>query len=72
MDSIKIDKEGAKPLSDEFKQIEAIKTKKDLQKEIVHLHTIGNYPFFFIYAAPGRKEQCDGYCPHAPGRYRSS
>ncbi|MGD0711047.1 MAG: M13 family metallopeptidase [Bacteroidales bacterium] len=55
MDSVKIDKEGAKPLDDEFKLIDAIKTKNDLQNEIVHLHTIGNYPFFMIYAAPDEK-----------------
>jgi putative endopeptidase len=55
MDSIKIDKEGAKPLDDEFKLITAVKTKNDLLNEIVHLHTIGNFPFFYIYASQDEK-----------------
>jgi len=55
MDSVKIDREGAKPLADEFKLIDAIKTKNDLLNEIAHLHTIGNNPFFTIYAAQDEK-----------------
>jgi len=55
MDSAKIDKDGIKPLNDEFKLIDAIKTKEDLQKEIAHLHTVGVYPLFYIYAAQDEK-----------------
>lgn len=55
MDSAKIDKDGIKPLDDEFKLIDAIKTKEDLQKEIAHLHTVGVYPLFYIYAAQDEK-----------------
>jgi len=55
MDSTKIDKDGIKPLDDEFKLIDAVKTKEDLQKEIAHLHTVGVYPLFYIYAAQDEK-----------------
>jgi putative endopeptidase len=55
MDSVKIDKDGIKPLADEFKLIDAIKTTENLQKEIEHLHTVGIYPFFYVYASPDEK-----------------
>jgi putative endopeptidase len=55
MDSAKIDKEGVKPLADEFALIDAVKTKEDLQKEIAHLHTVGIYPLFYVYAAQDDK-----------------
>jgi len=55
MDSVKIDKDGVKPLDAEFALISAVKTKADLQKEIAHLHTIGINPLFYIYAAQDDK-----------------
>jgi putative endopeptidase len=55
MDSAKIDKDGVKPLADEFSLIDAVKTKEDLQKEIAHLHTVGVYPLFYVYAAQDDK-----------------
>ena len=55
MDSAKIEKDGVKPLSDEFALIDGIKTKEDLQKEIAHLHTVGVNPLFYIYAAQDSK-----------------
>jgi putative endopeptidase len=55
MDSAKIDKDGVKPLAEEFSLIDAVKTKEDLQKEIAHLHTVGVYPLFYVYAAQDDK-----------------
>ena len=55
IDSVKIDKEGISPLSEELDLIDAIKTKEDLQKEIAHLHTMDINPLFVIYAAQDEK-----------------
>ena len=55
MDSAKIDKEGIKPLAEEFALVDAIKTKDDFQKEVAHLHTIGINPLFHIYSGPDDK-----------------
>ena len=38
MDSVKLNKDGASPLQEEFASIERIKTKDDVLKEIAHLH----------------------------------
>jgi putative endopeptidase len=49
MDSAHIEDAGAKPLELEFKRIDAIKDKTDLQAEIAHLHTIEiGVPFAFF------------------------
>jgi len=49
MDSAHIEEAGAKPLEAEFKRIDAIKDKTDLQAEIAHLHTIEiGVPFAFF------------------------
>ena len=55
MDTAKIEKDGISPLADEFALIDNIKTIEDFQKEVAHLHTIGIYPLFFIYAAQDEK-----------------
>lgn len=55
MDSVKIDKEGITPLKDEFLKINAVKSKKDLSREIARLHTMGVYPLFYVYAAQDEK-----------------
>ncbi len=41
MDEKTIEATRTKPLDDEFKNIDAVKDRNDLLKEIVHLHTIG-------------------------------
>ena len=41
IDSVKLNKDGAKPLSTEFNVIDKIETKDDLIKTIAHLHSIG-------------------------------
>jgi len=55
MDSAKIATEGIKPLADEFKLIDAVKTKDDLLKEIAHLHTIGVNVLFGVYSGQDEK-----------------
>ncbi len=46
MDEEAIDAAKAKPLADEFKRIDAMKDRKDVLKEIAHLHTMGVGAFF--------------------------
>ncbi|MEO6902365.1 MAG: M13 family metallopeptidase [Bacteroidia bacterium] len=46
MDSVKLNKEGAKPLASEFELINKVATTKDLLTEIAHLNSIGVYPIF--------------------------
>ena len=41
MDEAKIEVAHAKPLADELKQIDGIKDRNDVLKEIAHLHTLG-------------------------------
>ena len=55
MDSVKIEKDGIKPLAEEFALINAIKTKEDLQKEIAHLHTEGINPLFHVFSGQDDK-----------------
>lgn len=49
MDSIKLNKEGAAPLKDEFATILNIKSSQDLIKAVAHLHSIGIGPMFSGY-----------------------
>jgi predicted metalloendopeptidase len=42
------DAAGAKPLDAELKRIEAIKDRKDVLKEIGHMHSMGIYPLFLF------------------------
>src|SRR5213080_4949376 len=46
MDEKTIDAASIRPIQDEFKQIDAMKNRNDLLKEIAHLHTIGVDAFF--------------------------
>lgn len=46
MDSVKLNKEGAKPLASEFALINKVATTKDLLTVIAHLNEIGVYPIF--------------------------
>ena len=55
MDSVKLQKDGASPLKDEFEQILAIKTKDDVLKEIAHLHSVGISALFIGYVGQDPK-----------------
>lgn len=55
MDSVKLNKEGASPLKEEFAIIEKIKTKDDVLKEIAHLHSIGVSALFIGYVGQDPK-----------------
>ena len=44
-----------KPLQDEFKRIDAMKDRKDVLKEIGHLHSMGVYPFFIFISGQDDK-----------------
>ena len=46
MDEAAIDAAKAKPLEEEFKRIDAMKDRKDVLKEIAHLHIMGVGAFF--------------------------
>ncbi len=48
MDEKTIDAAGIKPLQDEFKRIDAMKSHDDFVKEIGHLHSIGVGALFFF------------------------
>ena len=49
MDSLQIENAGAKPLEPEFKRIDAMKDKNDLQEELAHFQTIQiGVPFAFF------------------------
>ena len=49
MDSVKLNKEGATPLKDEFERIDKIASTSDLIADVAHLHTIGVQPLFVLY-----------------------
>ncbi len=55
MDSVKLNKDAATPLNDEFAAIEKIKTSDDLIKVVAHLHTIGVGPMFGGYVGQDPK-----------------
>jgi len=55
MDSAKIEKDGITPLKTELELINNLKDYKDIQKEITHLHLMGIYPAFAIYASQDEK-----------------
>jgi len=46
MDTVTREKEKMKPLEQELKQIEALKSKQEILNECAHLHTIGCSPMF--------------------------
>ena len=51
MDSAAIEKNGIEVLASEFKKIDAIKDKRDVENEIAHLHQYGISPGFRLYGA---------------------
>ena len=55
MDEKSIDTAKMKPLADELKQIDSIKTRDDLQKEIAHLHSMGVGAFFVFTSRQDQK-----------------
>jgi len=55
MDTAKIESNGIKPLLPYFKEIEAIQTMDDVQKEITKLHGYGLSPLFGFYGATDAK-----------------
>jgi putative endopeptidase len=55
MDSVKLNKDGAAPLKDEFAMIERIQTKDEVIKEIAHLHSIGISALFVGYVGQDPK-----------------
>lgn len=58
MDEAKIAADGAKPLDDLFRKINAIKDKMDLQNTIAYFHTLGFNVLFRIFESqdPGNSE----------------
>src|SRR5450755_3179497 len=55
MDEKAVDAARVKPLEDEFKRIDAMKDRKDVLKEIAHLHTMGMFPFFVFVSGQDDK-----------------
>jgi predicted metalloendopeptidase len=55
MDEKAIEAAKAKPLADEFKRIDAMKDKKDVLKEIAHLHMLSVNAFFGFAASQDDK-----------------
>jgi putative endopeptidase len=56
MDEKAVDAAKAKPLDEEFKRIDAMKDRKDVLKEIGHMHSMGVYPFFVFYSGQDDKD----------------
>jgi putative endopeptidase len=55
MDSVKLNRERANPLKEEFDAIAKIKTKDDVIKEVAHLHSIGISALFIGYVGQDPK-----------------
>lgn len=55
MDTVKIEANGIKPLLPYFKEIDAIQTLDDVQKEIANLHGYGFSPLFGFFGATDAK-----------------
>ena len=55
MDTVKIEKLGLSPLNNELKRIDALKNKKDMIKEIAHMHKYTSAPLFFFYSTVDAK-----------------
>lgn len=54
-DSATIEKEGIKPIQDEFNKIAAVKTLNDIPKAVSHLHYIGINTLFNLGISPDSK-----------------
>jgi putative endopeptidase len=55
MDEKAVDAQRAKPLDEEFKRIDAMKDRKDVLKEVGHLHAMGIFPFFLFVSGQDDK-----------------
>ncbi|MCP5063102.1 MAG: M13 family metallopeptidase [Ignavibacteriae bacterium] len=55
MDTVKIEKLGLSPLENELARISALSTKKELIKEIAHMHKYTSAPLFFFYSTTDAK-----------------
>jgi putative endopeptidase len=55
MDSVKLNKDGVKPLLPEFAAIDKITNTTDLLKEVGHLHTIGIPVMFSLFVGQDQK-----------------
>ena len=55
MDEKAVDAARVKPLEAELKRIDAMKDRKDVLKEIGHLHSMGVYPFFLFISGQDDK-----------------
>jgi putative endopeptidase len=55
MDSVKLNKDGIKPLLSEFAAIDKITTTTELIKEVAHLHTIGVPAMFNLFVSQDQK-----------------
>jgi putative endopeptidase len=55
MDEKAVDAAKVKPLDEEFKRIDAMKDRKDVLKEIGHLHSMGVFPFFLFVSGQDDK-----------------
>src|SRR5260370_40583727 len=67
MDEKTIEAMRTKPLAEEFKNIEAIKDRNDLLKEIAHLHTIGGPALFHFDEGQDPKDRTHGIAQAAQG-----
>ena len=54
-DSAKLNAQGAKPLQEQLKAIESIKSREDLYKMVASLHKDGPSPFYSLYVGPDDK-----------------
>src|SRR5436190_1476259 len=55
MDEKAVDAASVKPLEAEFKHIDAMKDRKDVMKEVGHLHSMGVFPFFLFVSGQDDK-----------------
>jgi putative endopeptidase len=55
MDTIKIESDGLSPIQPLFNEIDGIKSKEELLKELAHLHTIGINPMFLLTSDADQK-----------------
>jgi len=55
MDEKAVDAARVKPLEAELKRIDAMKDRKDVLKEVGHLHSMGVYPFFLFISGQDDK-----------------
>jgi putative endopeptidase len=54
-DSVKLNSDGAKPIQDQLKAIQSIKTREDVVRMVVRLHQEGAGAFFGLYVGPDDK-----------------